>query len=104
MYDRVVITHPEMGIYVGSAIGFGFWSKLDSVGQDSVVTFENEDDARDYVRSWAENNDDSAYGYHQVSTVLKEYAEIPELIAAGLRDELGDMLHSALEHPSMGMA
>ena len=33
-----VIFHPEMGIYLGSFIGFAFWSKLDAAGQDFAVT------------------------------------------------------------------
>src|SRR5690606_39754669 len=40
---QVVITHPDMGIYLGNFIGLGFWSLLDSVGQNAAPTFDSED-------------------------------------------------------------
>jgi len=35
-----VLYNEEMGIYLGSCMGMGFWTKLDSVGQDAVVVFD----------------------------------------------------------------
>lgn len=49
---RALIVSNELGIYLGSFWGLGFWSKLDAVGQDEAVTFDNEADARDYMSEW----------------------------------------------------
>lgn len=48
----LVIVHPENGIYLGSCMGLGFWSKLDPVGQDAAVVFPTQEDARSHVESW----------------------------------------------------
>ncbi|MBY0466254.1 MAG: hypothetical protein K2W33_15055 [Burkholderiales bacterium] len=50
--SRVVIVHPEMGIYLGSCMGMGFWSKLDPVGQPSAVTFANPEEAQAHMQGW----------------------------------------------------
>lgn len=49
---RVVIVHPEMGVYLGSAMGLGFWSRLDPVDQPSAVTFPTPADAEQHMRTW----------------------------------------------------
>jgi hypothetical protein len=55
---RYVLVHPEMGIYLGECLGFGFWSKLDPVNQPSAVTFVSEADANDYMSTWIMQHDD----------------------------------------------
>jgi hypothetical protein len=65
---RIVIEHREMGIYLGSFLGMGFWSKLDLAGQDQAVTFTNETEAQEFVSSWDENNDPNDYTYRRVNT------------------------------------
>lgn len=47
-----VLTHPEMGVYLGGWIGFGFWSKLDPVGQPSAITFPTVEEAEAFMASW----------------------------------------------------
>jgi len=97
----VVITHPEMGVYVGHGLGMGFWTRLDSVGQDAVVCFPSEAAARAHVASWYADssappqNDPDAYGYAPVtpsSTRGREtYADVAALREAGLGHLLGGM-------------
>lgn len=90
---RTVITHPEMGVYVGHCLGLGFWTLLDSAGQPSATTFDNELDAREHIASWDENNDPNDYGF-----VLVESGEIQALKDAGLSPLLGDMEADALRY------
>ena len=47
-----VLHHPEFGVYLGSCMGLGFWSKLDPVGQDAAITFPSEKEARKIAASW----------------------------------------------------
>lgn len=82
--ERVVITHPERGVYVGNAMGLGFWSRLDPAGQSSVVTFETEQDARAHVAGWDEGNNPGNYGYVSVRPTRGDYATAFDLRAAGL--------------------
>ncbi|CAK7259125.1 hypothetical protein [Shinella sp. WSD5-1] len=91
---RVVIVHPEMGIYLGSCFGLGFFSLLDCAGQTAACTFEDECDARACVSSRSENGDPDAYGY--VPVAAKAWAEIMDLEAAGLGEFTGPMKDEAL--------
>ena len=47
-----VLWNDELGVYLGTAFGLGFWSKLDPAGQEYACVFETEDEAREYVSSW----------------------------------------------------
>lgn len=44
------------GVYLGSCLGLGFWSKLDPAGQVSAVTFKSKQDAKNYIASWDNPN------------------------------------------------
>lgn len=89
---QIVITHPEMGIFLGQALGMGFWSKCESAGQIHAAAFPDEKDAREFVRSWLVDNEDGLYGYCAVDTGINTHAaDIEALKAAGLSDMLGDM-------------
>lgn len=91
---RVVVVHPEFGIYVGSCLGMGFWTKLDCAGQDGVVSFEDEADARDFISGWEQNGDPSVYTYHEVVPDGDAvYCTAQALVDAGLEDHLGEMAH-----------
>lgn len=87
----IVITHPEQGIYVGSAMGLGFWSLWDAAGQVEAVTFPDESTARDYVRGWQNLNDPETYGYAEVTTAGAGFATVEELKEAGLEELLGEL-------------
>lgn len=41
----------EKGVYLGEMLGLGFWSNLDSVGQDSATVFPDEQSAHAYFAS-----------------------------------------------------
>ena len=89
--SRYVITHPEMGIYLGSCMGLGFWSKLDPVGQPGAVTFVSPEEAQEYMKGW----DDGAppdVNFHAVMAdstdgegpFAAHYASIQACVHAGL--------------------
>lgn len=48
----VLIVHPTLGIYLGNAMGLGFWSHLDPCGQDAAVAFPDEDAAQAHTAAW----------------------------------------------------
>jgi len=81
---RTIIVHPDMGIYLGSCMGMGFFSLLDAVGQDRAVVFLDEPQARDHVAHRENNNDPDAYQYKQVNVKDDYYADPNELLSAGL--------------------
>lgn len=80
---RFVINHPEMGIYLGSCMGLGFWTKLDAAGQASAVTFQTEADAEMFMASWDGGRPDGAT---LVPVVPDDgtYASVAACVAAGL--------------------
>ncbi|MFG6080332.1 hypothetical protein ACEUZ9_000882 [Paracoccus litorisediminis] len=94
---RIVITHPEYGIYLGSFLGLGFWSKISAEGQEEACTFKNEELARDYIATWEENGDPAKYGFAEVATDAP-FATIAELDAAGLEDMTGPMKDARLDN------
>lgn len=93
---RIVITHTEMGVYLGGFLGLGFWTLIDPAGQPSAVTFDDEAQARAHVSSWCEENDPDAYRYVPVTTC--DYAAPAELKDVGLGHLLGDMEADALRY------
>jgi len=84
LHAGVVIVHPEMGIYLGGALGMGFFSKLDPVGQDCAATFEGLLEARRHIQSWDTNNDPKDYKCVRVFTKERNYATVAECMLAGL--------------------
>jgi hypothetical protein len=99
---KYAITHPEQGIYVGYAMGMGFWSLWDAAGQTTAAVFDLEDDARDHVASWSNHNDPHAYGYAPVEVSPDaEHATVDELREAGLHDLIGEL---AITNPVCGHA
>ena len=48
----IVIYSETDGVYLGSFLGLGFWSKLDAVGQMTAPAFASEAVAEDYMASW----------------------------------------------------
>lgn len=50
--NRFLIVSQELGVYIGSCMGMGFWSRLDAVGQASAVSFESEEDGLQYASTW----------------------------------------------------
>ncbi|WP_435018442.1 hypothetical protein TA3x_000416 [Tundrisphaera sp. TA3] len=88
---RVVITNPVMGIYLGNCLGLGFWTLLDTAGQQEAVTFSSKQEAFSHIQSW--DSEDRALDYRCVQVpTQREYATVSELAKAGLTHLLGDML------------
>ena len=92
MAPRYVIVHAEMGLYLGCAMGFGFFSLLDTAGQTSACTFDSPEDASHHIAHWQDNNDPKDYRFVPVETGKVTYAAIPVLIAAGLEREVAPMI------------
>jgi len=93
----VVIYHDIDGIFLGSAMGLGFWSKIDPVGQDAAVTFPNEADAKAYMEQWTEGQPE---GVKLVDVVVDDrgYASMAACVLAGLpawMDECTTVANSA---------
>jgi len=99
---KYAITHPEQGIYVGNAMGLGFWSLWDAAGQDRAVVFDTKEEARRHVSSWENGSDPDAYGYAEVNVAPDaHYAAVGELREAGLADLVGEL---AINVPAIGHA
>ena len=99
--EQYVITHSDHGIYVGSALGLGFWSNMSAAGQNTVPTFDTETDAREHVESWSDDNIPDDYGYAPVEVDDDTtFATISQLRAAGLEEMLGELIVNTPTIPS----
>jgi hypothetical protein len=83
----VVIVDPELGIFVGCAMGLGFFTLADTVGQGCVVTFPDEDAAREFM---AHMHVDTRR-FIIVDGFRSNYAYPPELREKGLGHLLGEL-------------
>jgi hypothetical protein len=97
---RFVVVHPEMGIYLGSAMGLGFWSKMDPVGQVEAITFPDRETAERVMRSWDSGRPDAAVTWpvvpdHRIDcdASFPSYASVEACVAAGL--PAWDLVHRA---------
>lgn len=82
-----VINHPEMGIYLGTFIGLGFWTKMDPAGQSSAVTFPSEEVAERVMASWDEGRPDGATIVPVIPDEIDgdtHYASVTACMAGGL--------------------
>lgn len=87
---RTVIYHKEWGIYLGSCMGMGFWTKLDPAGQDSAVTFASQSEAEEVIATWDHKPEPADLQFVAVKTKYLEgdlysnFATRIECVAAGL--------------------
>jgi len=85
---RIIIYTKEEGIFLGECLGFGFWSKLDPVGQDSAVTFPDIETAKSYVKSWKNQLSGIQFKEIKITDTNQHtgefYASIKDCINAGL--------------------
>lgn len=51
-YTHYVAYSHTLGVFLGQCLGLGFWSKLDSAGQDSAVTFATPTEFLDWAKTW----------------------------------------------------
>lgn len=83
MARRILMSHPTLGIYLGSCLGFGFWSKLDPAGQDAAWTFESEEVAKEGAASWDHPIPKNELTFTPVE-VEGEFATIAQCVEVGL--------------------
>ena len=90
-----VLTHKEDGVYLGSFMGMGFWSLLDSAGQAAAVVFESEEKGRQAIASWDCQRPIDEYTFHKIQDGLDyadvehlRVAKIPECMIAPLQESL----------------
>lgn len=82
---RYVLYSKTLGVYLGSAMGMGFWSNLDPVGQARAISWPAED--RDLVMDFIEHWDDPVLDVElwPVKTSQDgEYVTMTECMEAGL--------------------
>lgn len=79
----VVIYHEKDGVYLGSAMGFGFWSKIDPVGQPSAVTFPDQATAETYMDTWDDGRPLDVQ-FIEVAADQDGYASVNACVQAGL--------------------
>lgn len=83
--QRLLLVSPEDGIYLGCCMGLGFWSKIETAGQSSAVTFPSVADAEEFMAEWDCGR--PADVWFVPVTISGEdgiYASIGECVAAGL--------------------
>lgn len=87
----VVIYHEKDGIYLGSAMGFGFWSKIDPVGQPSAVTFPDQATAEAYMGTWDGEHPQDVQ-FIEVATDRDGYASVEACVQAGLPGWIDELM------------
>jgi len=80
----VLISRPDFGIYVGHALGFGFWSLLDTAGQDCAVTFPDTASAIEHINSWDNPPDNTNFTFHNVDVEGRDHTTGDELASINL--------------------
>lgn len=89
---RFVITHPQMGVYLGNCMGLGFWSKMDTVGQNAAVTFASVTSAEAHISSWDEGNNPRDYHFRTTIPDLPgNYVSLTRLIKDGYAKDVGEL-------------
>ena len=84
---RFVLYGDVVGVYLGSAMGLGFWSKLDPVGQSSACTFDSKEAVDAFVAHGSSSGEPILRKYSAVEVEVEapgRYASISECVAAGL--------------------
>lgn len=87
---RYLIVDTVMGIYLGSCMGFGFWSKLDPAGQDAAVSFESIADAEAFMATW-ESGRRGGVRFAPVEPDDGIYATVAACVRAGLEGWLDEV-------------
>jgi hypothetical protein len=82
-YRKYVLTHPEWGIYLGHALGLGFWTLLDVVGQEQACVFDTVEQARKHIASWDHQPKEPPV-VRSVVVASAHWATVRELRAANL--------------------
>ena len=96
--ESLVLVRDEWGVYLGSCMGFGFWTKIDPVGSLAAIAFDNEAAGIQHIRRLNADNDPAMYRFVPVLASINGFATIDDLKRAGLNPLLGDMEANAAEH------
>jgi hypothetical protein len=83
MNKHFVIHSNELGVYLGSCMGMGFWSKLDPAGQCEACTFENELQANEYMATW-DTQPPKDTKLIPIETKHEQYATLAECMMVGI--------------------
>jgi hypothetical protein len=70
-----------MGVYLGSCMGLGFWSKLDPCGQDEAWTFESISQAVAAIAAWDTPVKSPMFTHVETDT---EFATMQQCVDAGM--------------------
>jgi len=80
----IIILSKSLGVYLGSCMGFGFWSKPDPVGQTESVAFEDQTAAEEFMLTWDGLADlPSDMSYPEVKSHDGQYVTMEECVNAG---------------------
>lgn len=80
-----IINSKQWGVYLGSCMGLGFWSKLDAAGQISACTFESPEEAQKHINTWESKENlpgDFEYLEVEIDNVIMG-ASIEQCVKAG---------------------
>jgi hypothetical protein len=77
-----IITHPELGVFLGTFLGFGIWSKLDPMDQDAAVVFKSPEHAQQFTSSWSDQLSGLSY-LPVVPDLPNGAASVAACVAAG---------------------
>jgi hypothetical protein len=80
---KYVLYNEEQGIFLGGWMGLGFWTKLETGGQDAACTFASVKDGEDYIATWPADQRNKEYKLVQVEAIGR-WATIQECVEAGL--------------------
>ena len=58
---KLLLHSKELGVYLGSCMGLGFWSELDPAGQTEAVTFDSKAIAEEFMNTWDEEVTDVTF-------------------------------------------
>lgn len=100
---RKILVSESMGVYLGSCMGLGFWSKLDPVGLSEAITFANSQEINQAIATWdgmASLPNDMKH--LDVLPDHEVYASIDACAAAGAErwnPELGEVAVASFKEP-----
>jgi hypothetical protein len=94
-----VIYNEQDGIFLGAFLGLGFWSKLDSAGQDHAATFESAEDAQTFMSTWADGPRADVL-FVEVEPDNRTHASVAACVRAGLPGWLDAATPSANHLPA----
>lgn len=85
---RYVLVSRIHGIYLGSALGMGFWTGLDAAGQTEAVTFESPEAGRAHMARWEDPPDpEEATVYSFVPVRVPAHQQDPQTRVAWVTQE-----------------